>query len=419
VNLLTASFLIALAAQTGVRLWLSSRQLSAAGAARDSVPAAFRPYITPEDQARAADYTAAKIRLSRWSLGLDVLLTLALTLGGGMALVAAAVSVWPITDPWRGMVLVIAVFAFLQLAALPLSVYGTFGIEARFGFNRTTPGLFVKDVLKEWTLGLALGAPVLLAVLLLMQKGGARWWVYAWLAWLAFSLTVTWMAPRFIAPLFNKFSPLGDAGLKARLLLLCQRCNFAADGGLFVMDASLRSAHGNAYFTGIGRNKRIVLFDTLLSHLEHAEIEAVLAHELGHFKLHHVRQQLILGVIVSFAGFALLGWLAALPQFYAAFRVPPSAAAALLLCALAAPAFTYFVTPLRSWWSRRHEFEADRFAAQHADAAKLIDALVKLNRDNASVLSPDPLYSAFYYSHPPTQVRISRLTAPAAGDSAA
>ena len=408
-NLLTASFLIAIAAQTCVRLWLSSRQLSAAGAGRESVPPAFRDHITPANQASAADYTAAKIRLGRWSAVLDVLITLILTVGGGLAVVAAGVSAWPIADPWRGLVLVIAIFALLQLAAIPLSAYRTFGIEARFGFNRTTPGLFVKDVLKEWTLGLVLGAPVLLAVLLLMQKGGTRWWVYAWLAWLAFSLTVTWLAPRFIAPLFNRFTPLSDAELKAKLLSLCQRCDFGANGGLYVMDASLRSSHGNAYFTGIGRNKRIVLFDTLLSHLEHAEVEAVLAHELGHFKLHHVRQQLILSVIVSLAGFALLGWLAAEPQVYSAFRVPPSAAAALLLCALVAPAFTYFVAPLRSWWSRRHEFEADRFAARHADAAKLIDALVKLNRDNASILTPDPLYSAFYDSHPPTEARIREL----------
>jgi STE24 endopeptidase len=409
-----------LLAETATRLWLSGRQLAAAQGSRDHIPAAFRDRIAPEDQRRAADYTVARVRLGRVSTLFEAAVKVLFTVGGGLAFIEAIVGRLALHEPWNGALVMLAAFACLQVLDLPFEVYRTFGIEARFGFNRTTPKLYLVDLFKQWALGLALGTPVLLVILALMQRAGAQWWLWAWLAWLGFLLLVTWAAPRFIAPLFNRFSPLGDEVLKARLEVLLQRVGFAAGGGLYVMDASRRSSHGNAYFTGIGRNKRIVLFDTLLSHIEHEEIEAVLAHELGHFKLHHIRQQLLIGIVGAFLGFALLAWLAAQPGFYPAFGVTaPSSAMALLLFVIVVPVFTYFLTPIRSWWSRRHEFEADQFAATHADAAKLGSALVKLYRDNASILTPDQLHSAFYDSHPPALARIARLraltTAPHAG----
>src|SRR5207302_84877 len=289
----------------------------------------------------------------------------------------------------------------VQLIHLPLSVWRTFGLEARFGFNRTTPALFLADLGRGLALAVALGAPVLTAILLLMERAVRWWWVWAWGLWLAVMLLMTWAWPAFIAPLFNRFVPLPDLALRERLEALLDRCGFTSRG-VFVVDSSRRSTHGNAYFTGIGRHKRIVFFDTLLEQLAHPEVEAVLAHELGHFRLRHVRQRLLLSVALAFAGLALLGWLSRAPGFYAALGVPvPSTHAALLLFAFAAPAFTFFVTPLGSLWSRRHEFEADDFASRHASAAELASALVKLHRDNASTLTPDALYAAFYYSHPP------------------
>jgi STE24 endopeptidase len=255
-----------------------------------------------------------------------------------------------------------------------------------------------------------LGAPLLLATLTLMERAGTWWWGWVWLIWLAFTLGLTWAAPKFIAPLFNRFSPLTDETLKKRVETLLERCGFAARGGVFVMDGSLRSAHGNAYFTGIGRNKRIVFFDTLLSRIEAPEIEAVLAHELGHFRLHHVRQRLAASVALTFGGLALLAWLARQPGFYSALGVPePSAAMALLLFALTVPVMTFFATPVLSWWSRRQERQADDFAVAHADAGNLAAALVKLFRDNASTLTPDRIHSAFFDSHPPALERIGRL----------
>jgi STE24 endopeptidase len=266
------------------------------------------------------------------------------------------------------------------------------------------------DLAKQWLLAALLGGPLLLATLTLMERAGARWWIWAWLIWLGWTLGLTWAAPKFIAPLFNRFSPLTDEVLKKRVELLLERCGFAAGGGVFVMDGSLRSAHGNAYFTGIGRNKRIVFFDTLLSRIEAGEIEAVLAHELGHFRLHHVRQRLAASVLLTCGGLALLAWAARQPGFYAALGVQvPSPSMALLLFILTVPVFTFFATPVMSWWSRRHEREADDFAAVHADAGQLAAALVKLFRDNASTLTPDRIHSAFFDSHPPALGRIARL----------
>ena len=408
---LTWAFVVAVAAETLTRLWLGSRQIAAVQAHRDEVPEPFRGQIALADQQKAADYTTARVRLGRWATVVDALVKVLLTLGGGLAAVDAVWRQTGLGEPWRGACVVATVMLLLQLVGLPFSLWRTFRIEARFGFNRVSPQLYAVDLLKQLLLAVLLGGPLLLATLTLMDRAGAGWWVWAWLIWLAWTLGLTWAAPRFIAPLFNRFSPLTDESLKKRVETLLERCGFAARGGVFVMDGSLRSAHGNAYFTGIGRNKRIVFFDTLLSRIEPQEIEAVLAHELGHFRLHHVRQRLAASVLLTFGGLALLAWAARQPGFYAALGVPvPSAAMALILFAVTVPVFAFFATPVMSSWSRRHERQADDFAAEYADAGKLAAALVKLFRDNAATLTPDRIHSAFFDSHPPALERIGRLT---------
>lgn len=407
---LTVLFVAALSAETVVRLWLASRQIATVRAHRDRVPELFSGRIALAEQQRAADYTVARAKVSRLATVCEALIKLGLTLGGGLAACQALVARTHWHEPWQGTLLILCVLLLLQLLGLPFALWRTFRIEARFGFNRISPGLFALDVLKRWLLGLAIGAPLVLATLALMDRAGAWWWAFTWLIWLAVSLVLAWAAPRFIAPLFNRFSPLGDAALRERVEALLARCGFAAAGGVFVMDGSRRSAHGNAYFTGIGRNKRIVFFDTLLERIDMDEIEAVLAHELGHFRLHHVRQRLVVSGLSLLVGLALLGWLARQPAFYASLGAPtPSPAMALLLFAVVVPVFTYFATPLEAWWSRRHEREADDFAIQHASAERLAGALIKLYRDNASTLTPDPVHSAFYDSHPPALERIARL----------
>jgi STE24 endopeptidase len=409
---LTWAFLIAVAAETLTRLWLGSRQIAAVQAHRDEVPAPFRGQVAPADQQKAADYTAARVRLGRWATVVEALAKLGFTLGGGLAAIDALWRHSGFAEPWRGACVVATLMLLLQLIGQPFSLWRTFKIEARFGFNRVSPRLYAADFLKQLLLSALLGGPLLLATLALMEGAGERWWIWVWLIWLAWTLGLTWAAPKFIAPLFNRFSPLADEALKKRVETLLERCGFAARGGVFVMDGSLRSAHGNAYFTGIGRNKRIVFFDTLLSRIEAPEIEAVLAHELGHFRLHHVRQRLVASVLLTFGGLALLAWLARQPGFYSALGVPvPSAATALLLFILTVPVFAFFATPVMSWWSRRHERQADDFAAGHADAGNLAAALVKLFRDNAATLTPDPIHSAFFDSHPPALERIARLNA--------
>ena len=406
----TVLFVAALIAETAVRLWLSSRQIAAVRAHRDRVPELFSGRIALAEQQRAADYTVSRGQVTRWATVFEALIKLALTLGGGLAAIQMLVgrAHWP--EPWQGTLLVLCVLFLLQLVGLPFALWRTFRVEARFGFNRTTPSLFAVDLLKQWVLGFAIGAPLALATLALMDRAGAWWWLWAWLVWLAVSLTLAWAAPRFIAPLFNRFSPLDNAALRERVEALLARCGFTAGGGVFVMDGSRRSAHGNAYFTGIGRNKRIVFFDTLLERIDPEEIEAVLAHELGHFRLHHVRQRLAVSGLSILAGLALLGWLARQPAFYATLgAAAPSPAMALLLFLVVVPVFTYFATPLEAWWSRRHEREADDFAVRYASADRLAAALVKLYRDNAATLTPDPVHSAFYDSHPPALERITRL----------
>ncbi|MBV8782740.1 MAG: M48 family metallopeptidase [Gammaproteobacteria bacterium] len=410
-HVLTWLFLAALLTGTALELWLSQRQMRAVGAAREAVPEPFREAVSPEEHRKAADYTIAKARLGRVGTVLDAALTLLLTLGGGIAVIDAAWRAVPLREPWLGLAVIASVVLVTQLVNLPLSIWRTFRLEARFGFNRTTPGLYATDLAKSIGLAVALGGPVLLALLLLMERAGREWWLAAWALWLGVMLFMVWAWPAFIAPLFNRFSPLKDEALRARIEALLTRCGFTSRG-VFVVDNSRRSSHGNAYFTGIGRHKRIVFFDTLLERLQAGEVEAVLAHELGHFRLRHVRARLLLSVAASFLGLALLGWLAGQPEFYRALGVPtPSTHAALLLFALVVPAFTFFITPLSALWSRRHEFQADAFATRYAGAGELADALVKLHRDNASTLTPDPWYAAFYYSHPPPLSRIGRLRA--------
>jgi STE24 endopeptidase len=406
---LTVAFVFLILAGVAIELWLARRQEATVARLRAEVPPPFAASITGAEHAKAADYTIAKVRFGRVGTVVDAALTLALTVGGGIAAFDAVWRHTRLAQPWLGVAVIGSCVLVIQLISLPLSVWRTFGLEARYGFNRTTPMLFIVDLGKGLALAILLGGPLLVATLVLMERAGRWWWIWAWGLLLAFMLLMAWAWPAFIAPLFNRFSPLTDAALKGRIEALLTRCGFTSRG-VFVVDNSRRSSHGNAYFTGIGRNKRIVFFDTLLERLAPAEVEAVLAHELGHFKLKHVRQRLLLSIASTFVGLAVLGWLKGQAGFYAALGVPtPSTHAALLLFALAVPAFTFFLTPLSSLWSRRHEFEADAFATRTASAAELASALVKLQRDNAGTLTPDPVYAAFYYSHPAPLARIVRL----------
>ena len=402
-------FVLLLAASTLTRSWLNQRQVAAVQRHRDEVPAAFRTQIDLASHQKAADYTVASARIGRWDTLLDAAIALVLTLGGGLSSIDHAWQAAHLSAVWHGTAVVLSTFLIVSLVGLPLSIWRTFGVEARFGFNRTTVGLFIADLFKGLLLGLVLGGPLVFVILLLMQRAGTLWWLYAWFVWVGFTVLITWAYLTLIAPLFNKFTPLNDAALKERTEALLQRCGFSSRG-VFVMDGSRRSVHGNAYFTGVGRNKRIVFFDTLLERLQIAEVEAVLAHELGHFSLHHVRWRLVLSLGLGLVGLAVLGFLTQWPDFYSAFDIAtPSSHTALLLFVFVLPVFTYFTTPISAWWSRKHEFEADEFAAKFADARQLAEALVKLYRDNATTLTPDRLHSAFYDSHPPALVRISRL----------
>jgi STE24 endopeptidase len=405
----TALFIAAVLASAVLELWLAQRQIAAVEAHREQVPEPFDGRIPLEAHRKAADYTLAKTRLGRLGTLLDAGVTLALTVGGGIAAIDALSRESGWSEPWRGLAVIAAVACAAALVHLPLSVFRTFRLEARFGFNRTTPALFLADLAKGLALTGLLGGALALAVLELMIHARA-WWLWAFLCWLGFTLLMTWAWPALIAPLFNRFTPLEDRSLRERIESLLERCGFRSSG-VFVIDGSRRSTHGNAYFSGIGRHKRIVFFDTLLKELEGEEIEAVLAHELGHFRLHHVRRRLMVSALIGLGAFALLGWLAAQPEFYFVLGVTrPSPHAALLLFALAAPVALAFFSPLGSLWSRHDELAADRFAARYSSAARLSSALVKLYRDNASTLTPDALYVAFYYSHPPALERIGHLT---------
>ncbi|MBC8733108.1 M48 family metallopeptidase [Paraburkholderia sp. UCT2] len=409
----TALFVVAVVAMVGTKLWLASRQIRFVVAHREQVPSQFANTIALTAHQRAADYTVERTRLAMVEIVVGAAVLIWLTLLGGVQMLDLAISDWLGRGYVGQIALVAAVIAITSAIDLPFDYYRQFVVEQRFGFNRMRKSLFFFDRLKGALLGIAFGLPLLFVVLWLMNRAGNLWWLWAWVVWVAFQMFGLLIFPTFIAPLFNKFEPLKDEALVTRIEALMKRCGFAAKG-LFVMDGSRRSAHGNAYFTGFGASKRIVFFDTLLARLSGREIEAVLAHELGHFKRRHVMKRMLVTFAISLAMLALLGWLTQCVWFYEGLGVRPSlvggnSGLALVLFFLALPVFMFFVTPLGSLSSRKHEFEADAFAATQTDAHDLVNALVKLYEDNASTLTPDPIYTAFYYSHPPASQRIDRL----------
>ena len=405
----TKLFLAVLALTFGLRAWLAWRHVRHIRAHRDAVPAAFAADLPLSGHQTAADYTCAKVGLAVVAGAVDLAVILALTLGGGLDLIwrtAGQVSTVPVV---QGTLFVAATLLFTSLCALPASLYATFGIEARFGFNKMTLALWLRDGIKGLLVGAVIGLPLLALILWLMQVSGPLWWLWVWAVWSGFSLLMVLVYPTFIAPLFNRFTPLEDEALKSRIEALLTRTGFRSQG-VFVMDGSTRSSHGNAYFTGFGAAKRIVFFDTLIERLAPEEIEAVLAHELGHFRMKHVARRIAFTLAMTFAGLFVLGQLIGQPWFYQGLGVHGAGPAqALVLFVFVAPAFTFPLTPLLSRMSRRHEYEADAFAARETSAAHLVSALVKLYRDNASTLTPDPVHSAFYDSHPPAALRIARL----------
>lgn len=420
-SLFTIIFLVALLLSTGLRLWLNARQMRHVLACRAQVPVEFTPHINAEDHARAADYTVAKGRLGQVEVLIEAALLLVFTLGGLLYAIDGGVRSWL----GNGYAHDLALFAMVSLVGfavgLPVSLYRTFRLEAAFGFNKMTPRLWLVDLLKGAVLAIVIGGPLLLAVLWLMQQMGERWWLYVWLFWMGFNLLVLVLYPTVIAPLFNKFSPLADASLKQRIEALLTRCGFASSG-LFVMDGSKRSAHGNAYFTGFGAARRIVFFDTLLEKLAPQEIEAVLAHELGHYHHKHVIKRILLLAVMSLGMLWLLGQVIDQAWFYAGLNVikvgagdtatqtlTGQTAMGLLLFSMVLPVFLFPLSPLTSALSRRDEYQADAYAARQTAAHDLVTALVKLYRDNAATLTPDPVYSLFHDSHPPASQRIAHL----------
>ena len=405
-------FIVALLLTTAIQVWLSMRHIRYVRAHQSKVPEDFASQISLADHRKAADYTCAKTRAGFPGIFLHATLLLIFTLGGGLSALSGFWSGWFANPIFHGMALILSTFLIMGLVELPLSYYRIFVIEERFGFNKMTPGMFFADLVKQVMLMALLGAPLLFCLLWLMEKMGDNWWLYAWAAWITFNLFLLAIFPTWIAPLFNKFTPLEDASLKERIENLLKKCGFQSSG-LFVMDGSRRSNHGNAYFTGFGKTKRIVFFDTLLSRLEPAEIEAVLAHELGHFKHRHVIKRIVVSFVMSLLFFGLLGYLMNQAWFYQGLGVTdiavPSTAMALLLFFLVLPVFTFLFHPVSSIYSRKHEFEADAYAAQNASSDDLIRALVKLYQDNAATLTPDPLHSTFYDSHPPAAIRVAHL----------
>ncbi len=407
-NTFSLVFIIALLLMVVIRRQLAQRQIAHVLAHRNAVPDQFAGRLELQAHQKAADYTVTKTRFGRIALALEITVLLSFTFGGGLQ---------ALHDFWStrldglsyGVALIFSVMFISGAIDLPLSLYSQFVIEEKFGFNRMTLKLFLVDLLKQTALGIIIGTPVLLAVLWLMAQMGNFWWLYVWLFWCVFNLLILFIYPTWIAPLFNKFSPLEDVPLKARIEALLERCGFATSG-LFVMDGSKRSSHGNAYFTGFGKTKRIVFFDTLLGRLQPEEVEAVLAHELGHFKHRHVVKRIVLLFTVSLAFLAALGQMMHADWFFNGLGVQANnTALALILFFMVVPVFTFLLTPLMSMLSRRHEFEADRYAAAHASADDLVKALVKLYEDNAATLTPDPLHSLFYDSHPPAALRIAQL----------
>ncbi len=411
----TYLFITALLVSTLTKLWLARRHLSYIASHRAQVPAAFSSKINLADHQKAADYTSAKTRFSLWGLAYDTALLLIFTLGGVIQRVAAHCNEWFSSPLLQGVATMVFILMLYSALEAPFNWYRIFVIEAKYGFNKMTLKLYIQDALKGMLVGALLGLPLLAGVLWLMGRMGEYWWLYVWLVWVTFNLLILFIYPTFIAPMFNKFTPLQDDTVKARINALLARCGFTSSG-LFVMDGSKRSAHGNAYFTGFGKSKRIVFFDTLLERLNISEIEAVLAHELGHFKHRHVLKRIISTFAMSLGFLWLLAVLMQHDWFYLGLGVDPttdsgqaSTAVALLLFFMVLPVFSFLLSPVMSAYSRKHEFEADAYAAQQTAAGELVNALVKLYQDNAATLTPDPLYSKFYDSHPPAAVRIAHL----------
>ncbi len=402
-------FIFALAFTTLAKLWLARRHLAHVARHREAVPAAFSEQIELTSHQKAADYTTAKTQFAMLGIQFDALLLLAFTTGGGIQRIADFTQKYVDSTLAQGMITLVAVLMLSSLLEAPFNLYRTFRIEARFGFNNMTFKLYMADALKGLLVGAILGLPLLFGVLWLMDRMGEYWWLYVWGVWVAFNLLILFIYPTFIAPLFNKFSPLEDEAMKARIEALLSRCGFTSSG-LFVMDGSRRSAHGNAYFTGFGKTKRIVFFDTLLARLNGSEIEAVLAHELGHFKHRHVIKRILSTFAMSLGFLWILAALMKTSWFYEGLGVTSqSTALALLLFFMVMPVFSFFITPIMAAYSRKHEFEADAYAAKQTASGDLINALVKLYQDNAATLTPDPLYSKFYDSHPPAALRIANL----------
>jgi len=409
VNFFTYIFLFSLFAGIFVQWFLVQKHINCVRSNRDNVPDAFNDKISLEAHQKAADYTEAKVKTGLFELVIGSILLLLWTLAGGLQFLDNWLRTFGMSEILTGTALILSVFAIMTILELPLSLFKIFKIEQSFGFNKMTPKIFFVDLFKNTIVGFLIGAPLLLFVLWIMQSSGTYWWIYVWLTWLVFSLLMMWAYPAFIAPIFNKFRTLENDELKTRIENLLARNGFKSNG-IFVMDGSTRSTHGNAYFTGLGANKRIVFFDTLIDELSYDEIEAVLAHELGHFKCNHIRKRILLLATIFFIGLAVLGWLINQTWFYNGLGVNEiSTYMALLLFVMISPAFTFFMQPLFSSISRQHEFEADDFAADQAQAENLITALVNLYRENANTLTPDPLYSAFHDSHPPAPIRIAHL----------
>ena len=411
-TILSYTFVSLLISTTLIRIWLARRHIAHIQTNRGQVPTAFKDNIALDAHQKAADYSTDKTKLVMTEVLIQALLLLALTLGGGLQLID---DVWrnilPSQEIIRGALVICSAMLVSSMFDLPFDYYKTFVVDEKFGFNKMTPAMFFSDLVKQSLVGLALGAPILFAALWLMQSAVRYWWLYLWIVWSIFNLVMLAVYPTFIAPLFNKFTPLQDESLKQRIEALLTKCGFKSQG-LFVMDGSSRSSHGNAYFTGFGSSKRVVFFDTLLERLNVDEIEAVLAHELGHFKHKHVIKRIIILFLMSFLGLALLGWLINQPWFYAGLGVSQTSNyMALIIFMLVSPTFLFLLNPIMASYSRKNEFEADDYAANHASANDLVKALVKLYRDNASTLTPDPLHSAFYDSHPPASIRISKLAA--------
>lgn len=409
----TIAFLIAFLASFGLRHWLAQRQMRFVAKHRNSVPAEFAEKVTLAEHQKAADYTIAKLRLGVLENGVSAIILIGFTLLGGLQILNISLSQLLGDGITQQIALLGSIAIISGIVDLPFSWYKQFHLEERFGFNRMGKQLFFIDMIKGLGVGAAIGIPLLWVILSLMAKAGDLWWLWAWVVLTVFSLLMQWIFPSFIAPLFNKFQPLPDGALKTQIEALLARCEFASQG-LFVMDGSKRSAHGNAFFAGMGKAKRIVFFDTLIEKLNPGEVEAVLAHELGHFKCKHIRKRLLVSFALSFGMFALLGWISTQAWFYTDLGVMPNlngynGGLALALFMLVSPVFSFFFTPLASIASRKHEYEADGFAATKSSAKDLISALVKLYQDNASTLTPDPIYTAFYSSHPPAPLRIANL----------